>query len=427
MENNTTDRLKSTVKDLSATRKQIEAELTAAEAAKEYETVLDAVAERAKLRGFRQGHAPRELVKQMFGHEVEHDVIDRLVPRVLDEILESDRLHAVGVPSVKNVHFEEGGPLTFTAVIETWPDFELPVYKRLKLRKREILVAPEDIDRSIEELRRKNADFVPVEGRGVADGDYVTVELQGRDLKTKRLMPAERVVVLAGREGNDPAVDQNILGLNVQEEKTYTATFSADHGNRKHAGKTVEYRLKVLSIKEMKYPEVNDDFAKHLGELENLAGLKDKIRQELDAGRARSARRETSEEAVQAVIDQAAIEVPASVLEEETESVLKNYASQLGPRGLNREAAEALHAQARAQAERNLKRHLVIQRIAQVENLTVSEEEIDREIESVALANNVPLARVMESFREEGRRDGLKATLQSRKVVDFLVGQAIIE
>jgi trigger factor len=427
MDNDTNDRLKHSLKDLSATRKEIEVELSAAEAAKEYETVLDTYAERAKLRGFRQGHAPRDMVKQMFGHEIEHDVIDSLVPRTMEELLGSIRLQAIGVPAIEQVHFEEGGPLTFKAVVETWPDFDLPDYKKLKLRKKSTAVTPEDIDLSLEELRRKNADFVPVEGRGAASGDYVTIEIQGRDLKTKRLLPAERVVVLVGREGNDPAVDENVLGLKAQEEKTFSVSYPADHRNRKLAGKTVENRLKVLTIKEMKYPELNDEFAKHLGEFETLAGLKEKILQELEANRARTARRETSEEAVQAVIDRAAIEVPAGVLEEETAAVLKNYASQIGSRGLTREAVDTLRVQARAQAERNLKQHLIIRRIAQAEGLSIADEDIDREIEAVALANNIPLARAKETFGEEERRDDLRASLLSRKVVDFLVGQAIME
>jgi trigger factor len=422
-----TERLKITVTEAGPARREIEIEFSAAEAAKEYEDDLTAYAAHVKIRGFRQGNAPRELVKRMFGRGVEHSLVDRLVPRLLDEALASHHIRAAGVPAVEDVRFEEGGPLRFKAVVEIWPDFSLPVYTKLKLPRREPKVTDEDVDKSIEELRRKNADYVPVEGRGVAAGDYALVEIQGRDVKTKRLFPAERTVVQAGREGNDPAIEANIQGLRVDEEKKFTASYPSDHKNRKLAGKTVENRLKLISLKIMAYPEVNDDFAKRLGEFDSLAALKAKIRQELLDSRTKAARRETSEDAVQAVIAQTSIELPQSVLQEETEAILKSYASQIGSRGVTREAFEALQAQAKIQAERNLKQHLVIRRIAQVEGLNVTEEEVDQEIRAVAQASQVPLGRALESFREEGRRDNLRATLLARKVVDFLVGQAIIE
>jgi len=421
------ERLKIEVKELDPVRREIEVELSAAEAGREYEEELTSYAGRAKLRGFRPGNAPRDIVKRMFGPEIEHAVIDRLVPRILDEVVSSRRLSLVGVPAVENVRFKEGGPLSFKAVIEVWPDFALPSYTRLMLRRTEAEVTDGDVDRSLEELRRKNAEYVPVDGRGAAAADYAVIELQGRDLKTKRLLPAERVVVLVGREGNDPAVETNIQGLRPQEEKSFQSSYPADHRNRKLAGKTVEFRLKLVSLKEMKYPEVDDDFAKHLGEFESLAALKEKIRQELREAKAKAARRDLSEAAVQAVIEKASIDLPPSVLEEETGAVLKSYAAQIGQKAVSREAAEALTAQARAQAERNLKQHLVIRKIGQNEGLEVTDGDIDEEIRQIAQASQVPLARAIESFREEGRRDNLKATLLARKVVDFLVSQAIIE
>jgi trigger factor len=421
------DRLKSAVRDASPTRKDIEVELVAAEAAKEYEEVLTAYAGRAKLKGFREGHAPRDRIRQIYGRELEHEVIDRLVPKVLEEVLDSYRIRPASVPHVREASFEEGGPLKFKAAVDVWPDFELPPYRDLKLHKHEAGVSDEDIERAVDDLRRKNAEYVPASGRAAAKGDYVMIELQGRDAKTKRLLPSERVVVLVGREGNDPAVDAHLLGMNVQEEKSFTTSYAPDQANRKLAGKTVDYRLKVLSIKEIKVPEADDDFAKRLGPFDSLAALKEKIREDLGSVRAKAARRETSEEAVQAVIDRAAIELPAGALEEETDAVIRSYAAQVGTRGLSREAAETLQVQARAQAERNLKQHLVIRKIAQAEGLSVSEEDLDREIEEIAKANDVPPARAIESFREDEKRDSLRASLLARKVVDFLVSRAIIE
>jgi trigger factor len=421
------DDLKSTVKILSPVRRELEIELSAAEAAKTYDEMVQEFSGRAKLPGFRPGKAPVAVVLQKFGHDIEHEVIDHLIPEVLHRALQLNGIPAVGVPSVENVSFEAGAPLKFKAVVETWPEFELPAYLGLKLKKRDSTVGEEEIDKTIEELRRKHAEYLPVENRGIQNGDYVAALVQGRDLKTKRLMPAEKAIVQVGHERNDPALNTHLIGLRTAQEKAFEYAYAPDFQNRKFAGKTIAYSLKVQTIKEMVFPEVNDELAKHLGEFETLDALKAKIREELTASKAQYSRRETSQEAIQAVIGQAKIELPETVVEEEMEAVLKNIASQLPRQGLSREAAETIRARAREQAEQNLKEHLVIRKIAQAEGFEVTETDIDDEIKVIASSNGLPLARVIDTFQEEGRRDGLKSTLLARRTVDFLVSRAIME
>jgi trigger factor len=419
--------LKSTVKNLSSVRRELEIELSAAEAAKTYDEMVQEFSGRAKLPGFRPGKAPVAVVLKKFGHDIEHEVVDHLIPEVLHRALQLNGIRAVGVPSVENVSFEAGAPLKFKAVVETWPEFELPAYLGLKLKKRDPVVGEDEIDKTIEDLRRKQAEYIPVEGRGIQNGDYVVALVQGRDLKTKRLLPAEKAVVLVGHERNDPALNEHLLGLRAAEEKAFEYAYPPDFANKKFAGKTIAYTMKVQTVKEMIFPEVNDELAKHLGEFETLDALRAKIREELTVTKAQYVRRETSQEAVQTVIGQAKIELPETVVEEEMESVLKNIASQLPRQGISREAAETIRARAREQAEQNLKEHLVIRKIAQAEGFDVTEPDIDEEIKSIAAATGLPLARVMDTFQEEGRREGLKSTLLARRTVDFLISRAIME
>jgi trigger factor len=423
-----TERLISNVKDQSGTRKEIEAELRAEDVAREREAVLEHYAGRVKLKGFRQGKAPKDMVKQMFAADIRKTVLDELIPQVLREVLESRRIRAVGAPVISDISYDEGGPLKFKAVVEVWPDFELPPYKKIPAKKKEAAVQDEDISRALDELREKAAEYVPVEGRGAAGGDYVVVELQGKDLKTKRLMPAEKVVVLAGHEGNDPAINDNLIGLKAGEEKTFSHPYPADHKAKKLAGKTIEYRLKVDSIKEKRLPELNDEFAKTLGEFENLAAVKEKIREEIRSAREKAVRRETADEIVRTVVERAAIELPDSLVEEEAESVLKTMLSSLPTQQrLTKEMVETLQGSARKQAEENLRRHLILNKIAEAEAIRVGEEEVDQEIKALARANGIPLARAIETFNQEERRDSLKNNLLLRKTVDFLLDQAIIE
>jgi len=423
-----TERLKSSVKELNGTRKEIEAELRAEDVAREYERVLDLYAGRVKLKGFRQGKAPKSIVKQMFAADIQKSVLDELIPEVLREVLDSRRIHAVGSPHINDIVHEPGGPLKFKATVEVWPDFELPSYKKIPAKKKTAVVGDEDVDRALAELREKAVEYIPVEGRGAADGDYVVIEIQGKDLKTKRLMPAEKVVVLAGHAANDPAVNANLAGLKPAEEKTFGHAYPADHKAKKLAGKSIEYRLKVDSIKERRLPELNDDFAKTLGEFESLAAVKDKIRQEVQRARDQAGRRDTADEIVRTVVERAVIELPESAVEEEAEAVLKNMLSSLpAQQPLTKELVETLQGSARKQAEVNLRRHVILRKIADTEAIHVGEEEVDQEIKALARANNIPLAGALETFNQEERRDNLKTSLLLRKTVDFLLEQAIIE
>jgi trigger factor len=421
------EHVQSNVKDLGPTRKEIEAEVAAPEVGREYDRILEDYARRARLKGFREGKAPKDVVKRMFGAEIQHSVIDALVPRVLGDVLETKDIRSVGVPVVENVAYDEGGPLKFKAVIETWPDFELPAYKGVPVKKAEATVTDDDVARALDELREKAVEYIPVEGRGVASGDYAVVEIQGRDVKTKRLMPVEKVVVLAGHEGNDPAINANLTGLAPGEERTFRHAYPADHKARKLAGKEIEYRIKVDSIKEKKLPEANDDFAKTLGEFDTLEAVQAKIREEIRQSREQAARRGAADELLRTIVDRAAIELPASLVAEEAEAVLKSMLQSAQGRPVAPEMLESLRGAARAQAETNLKRHLLLNRIAEVEGIRVTDEDVDREIQGVAQANGIPLAKARESFAREDRLDDLRSSLLVRRTVDFLVGQAIMK
>lgn len=420
------DSLKCTVQTVSPVRQELDIEVPSDEAAKAHEEILAEYASRAKLPGFRPGKAPQGIVLQKFNHDIEHEVIDRLIPETLHRALESNGIRAVGVPSVENVSYRSGETLRYKAIVEIWPEFDLPPYKKLKLKKKDETVLDEDVDKTIEDLRRKHAEYVPVESRPVQTGDYVTIQIQGRDLKTRRLMPSEKLSAIVGDERNDPALNVHLPGLRAGEEKAFEHAYPENDPRKKIAGKTIAYTMKILSVRETVIPEINEEFAKNIGE-ESLAALREKVRAELQTMKIQAARRETHQEAIQAVIDKAELPLPESVVEEEMEIVLKNIASQMPRRGLTREAVDSIRAHARKQAEQNLKEHLIIKKIAAAEGFIVSEEDVEAEIKAIAEANGLPLGRVAETFQEEGRRDGLKSSLLARRTVDFLVTESIIE
>jgi len=426
--NKVRDQKQDFIKIISPTKREIELEVPPEEVSQEFEKVLIQYVSSAKVHGFRTGKAPRDLVKRMFYSEIRSSVLDSLAPRAIAEEFKAHNISPISVPVITDYQLEEGKPFHFKAAFEVWPDFELPEYQKLRLKKKEISIKEEEIVQSLESLRQKSAEYIPREGRGVVDGDYVVAEIQGKDLKTKKSFPKEKVVILAGNLDNEKGVNENLIGLKTDEERNFTISYGNDYKNKKLAGKDVEYRLKVISIKEKKIQEINDEFAKSLGEYENLKDLKAKIQEELLASKEKEIRRELTEEIMDQISQNLSLELPESLVEQEFKSLLNRLLTSYSQQGINldNKAIESIQADTRKQAEKNLKNHLILKKISEKEGLAVTEEEVDEELKNIAKANNLPLARVVDSFNQAGRREDLKDNLLIKKTVDFLIRCAII-
>ena len=415
------------IKIVSPTRRELNLDVPPAAVGEEFDKILAGIASKAKLAGFRMGKAPKDLVQRMFFAEIQKDVVDSLVPKALGEVLKASGLRPVSVPVILDAHFEEDRTLHSRVAFEILPDFELPVYKKVRLARREAAVEDKEVEQSLEELRQRAAEYVPAEGRGVTDGDYVVVDVQGRDLRTKKTFPVEKTVVLAGHTENEPSLDQNLSGLKPGEEKTFSVTYPKDHANKKLAGKDVEYRLKVQSIKEKKVPPLNDDLAKTLGDYQGLEDLREKVRARLLASRESSGRNKAASELLEKISAEVIVELPESLVEDETRAIFRRILSGHPQTQLGKDQAEQLAAEAKKQAERNIKNNLILTKIAEKEAITVSEAEIEEEMKGLAQANQVPLEKVVETVDREGKRGDLEENILFRKTVDFLLGQAIIE
>jgi trigger factor len=191
------------------------------------------------------------------------------------------------------------------------------------------------------------------------------------------------------------------------------------------AGRTIEYEIKGLSIKEKKVPELGDEWAKDLGEYEDLAALKKRVRQELEKAGQEAARRDMGDEVVKGLVDRLQLELPESLVEEEMVSILRGWAAQLTA-DLPADQVEVLREKAKVQAQQSLRTSLLLQRIANQEKLSVGDEEIEEEIKAMAIRNNVPLAQLIEKITQEGKREDIRSRLILRKTIDFLLDNAVL-
>lgn len=420
---------KNELKSLSPNRKELQIVISSEEVLKELDDVTETYTERARIPGFRAGKAPHEHVRRLFAEDIRQSAVENLIPRALDRELKSRGVQPVGTPVVEELDFEGDGPLRARVTFDVVPDFEIPDYRSIRISaKDEQEVKDEDILKAVEDLRSRAAEYVPVEGRGVEDGDYVVFEMQGKDLKSRKLFPVEKAVVLAGRPENEPFLNEHLPGVSLGGERTFTTTYESSHPNRKLAGRTVEYRLRVGEIKERKLPDIDDDFARRLGDYGNLEELKADVRSKLQEVRREAVKKETAHDVVKAVTENVDLEPPESLVDNEMAGVLRRMAASLPQGGkLSPEAAETLKTEARKQARQNIKSRLVLQEIAKREGLVVTPEDVREEIALLARAEGVHPDALFSGLQEKGHLDPIRENLLTRKAVDFLVGNAIIK
>ncbi len=418
---------KSELKSVSACKRDLQVELTAEEVSREFDTVVNQYARRAKVKGFRQGKAPRDVVKQMFESEIRETLVNNLAPRAIGRELAAHSAVPVDTPVVRDIAWDEGGPMRLTAEFEVWPEFTLPPYTKIRLERKDERVTPSDIDKSIEDLRERSAQYVPVENRSIQQEDYVVAQIQGKDAKTRRLLPSEKLFVLAGHPDNEQALNEALAGMMPGEEKNFRVDYPEEHQNKKVAGREIDYHLKILSIKEKKLPDVDDGFAKDLGKFSDLKELKEEIKRQLEEAQVQKQKSDLSSEIVEKISDQIDVELPESLVQQETLVHLRRILQSLRQAPTKEEDRARLEEEAARKARRTVKNHLVLMRIAEAEKLEVTEEEMTEEYKTLAKANNVPLAQVIDAMNRDDRKAEVRERLLLRKTIDFLMENAIIE
>jgi len=419
--------MKSEIKNLNQCKKELKIEIPADQVAEEYEKILDQFTQRTKIKGFRPGKAPKNVIKNMYFTDIRESLMNTIVPKAINEELKKRDLAPVNSPVLKEFNYDEGKPLHITTEFEILPEFNLPEYKKIKVKKKEVEVTDQEIQDYLKELQNRAAQYLPVEDRTVNTDDYVVIELKSKDMLSKKAFPKENVAILAGHQGNEEALNENIMGMKIKEEKVFTVDYPKDHPNKKIAGKKVEYIIKVLSIKQKKVPEINDDFAKEMGEFKNLKTLKDEIRKNLLESKQSGSKHQMADEIIEKISNKVNFDLPESLVKQETLLQLRRMVSK-NPQSSNLQddEIEKLRDEAKQRAENNLKNHLILMKIAEQENIKVEDAEVADEMREIAKRNNVPYTQVVEQINREGKREDLKNNLLIKKTVDILVENAII-
>jgi trigger factor len=421
--------MKTDLVDVSETRKSLSIEIPSDVVDAEINRVARDYSRKARIPGFRPGKAPARVIKARFKDQILHDVAHDLVPRVLDDALRERGVEAVDTPDVRDIVLDEGQAMTFTASFETLPPFDVGAYETIELRRPSGRIEDDVVQQSLERLRERASRFEPAEGRGVIDGDTVTMDLERIEADGTVDKHAD-VAVELGASANPPGFDAQLLGLEVGAVKTFDIHYPSDYAIEELRDKDVTYTTTIKDIKRRVLPELDDEFAKDLGQFDTLDGLRSKVREDLEHEARHAVEREVRSELMKQLAARVPFELPAALVEREIERRLEDFARRLMEQNIDPRQAgidwSAFRESQREAAREAVAGAVVLDEVARREGLEVTPAEIDQEVGRYAERTGRTAAAVRASLEKEGGLSRVSAGLRREKSIDFLMARAKI-
>lgn len=421
--------MKTEFADVSETRKTVRVEIPTDIVSAEIDRVAKDYTRKARIPGFRPGKAPARVVKQRFKEQILHDVLHDLVPRAIDDALRERGVEPVDTPDVRDVNIDEGQPLTFTASFDTLPPFDPGDLSTISLRRAKVGIDNEAVDGALQRLRDRAARHEPVEGRGVDHGDTVVVDLERKDA-SGAVDSHTGVSIELGAKANPPGFDEQLLGLEPGAAKEFTIHYPHDYAISELANTDVTYKVTVNSIKRRVLPELDDEFAKDLGEFDTLDALRARVREDLEHEARHAADRDLRAGLMKELAKRLPFEVPPSLVEREIDRRLEDFARRLMDQNIDpRQAGIDWNAFRESQhdvAREAVAAALVLDEITRREHLDVSDEELEAEIARYADRTGRTPAAVRAALEKEGGMSRIAAGLRREKSIDFVMSRATI-
>ena len=428
-------------KNKDGVKREISVEVPADEVTRETEAIILKYQKVARLPGFRKGHVPASMIRHRFAEDLKSDVVEALVPRYFRKEAEKLGMIPVSQPRVTELHIHDGEPLTFKASFEVMPEIRVEGYKELRAEHPEITVTDEDVEQALASVREQHATFTSVEGRPLTDGDFAQASFDGQPKdgakdaakhgKAGDANPVhmDEVLIEIGGQNTVPEFTENLRGVSAGEERSFEVAYAADAPDNRLAGKTFVYTVKVQAIKRKDMPELNDDFAKELGEFTTLDQVRKQIRENMIAEKRHAAEHEAKEKLTAELVRRNDFEVPESLVERQIDLRLERGLRALAAQGMKMEDMKKmdlprLRVGQREQALQDVKSSLLLDRVAELEKIEVDEEELNREIASLAKQSKQTPEAVRARLTQDGGLDRIRNRIRSEKTLNFLYHQS---
>jgi trigger factor len=409
--------------------REVSVEVPAEDVAREWKKALVRFQKHARLPGFRNGKVPAALILKKFADDIKSEVVEHLVPTAFREETKKQNLIPVGQPQVVELELEEDKPLRFKAVFEILPPFEVTGYQEIKAAHEPVTVSDEDVEKAITALREQNSTYVNVdEDRGLADGDFGSVAFKstGQDEGSE---PVEMndVLVDIGGANTLPEFSENLRGAKAGETRSFDVTYAEDFGDQRLAGKTLHYEVEVKGIKNKSVPELDDEWVKELGQegMNTLEDLRARVRSGMEHEKQHQIEHRIKEELMHQLTDKYPVDVPTMLVENAVDQRLERGLRSLIGQGLRAEDIKRmdmskLRAGQREGALRDVRANLLLEKIAELEGITVSEEDVDKEIAAAAQQSKQNPLAMRKQLEEKNGLEGLRSQLRCDRALDWL-------
>lgn len=381
--------------------------------------------------GFRKGKAPMNIVEKYYGAQIFYeDAFNEVATEAYEEALTENKIDVVSRPEVDIAQMEKGKDLIFTAVVQTKPEVKLGKYKGIEIQKIEYKVDKKDVDHELEHMQEHNSRLVTVDDRPLENGDTATIDFEGFvDGVAFEGGKAEGHELEIGSGTFIPGFEEQLIGMELENEKEIKVTFPKEYFSKDLAGKDATFKVKLHDIKKKELPELDDEFAKDVSEFDTLEELKKSIKEKLTKNKEQREKYETEEAILKAVCEDSKLDIPSGMIELEIDNMLKDFEQRLSYQGLNLEqylkmigkTEEEMRKEYEPQAIEAIKSRLVLEAIMKAEKIEASEEEIKAKMEEMAKSYGKD---VEELSKNENLKNYLAEGIKSEKALEFIVNNA---
>jgi trigger factor len=422
--------------------RSIEVEAPVADVDRSFRQVTRRYAKLARIPGFRAGKVPESLIKSRFAKEVRQEVLESLVSGKFREALESQHLQPVSQPQVSELQLAEGQPLRFKATFETVPDISIDGYDSVSVQRPDTSVAEDEYQHELDAILDHHATVEPVEeDRPLAESDWAeinfignvqdlaqTVTEEGVENKTEQPpLTGEDVLIEIGGKNTLTAFTEALRGAKVGQELTFEATYPAEFGDTRLAGKTVSYNVTVKAIKRKSFPDRDDEFAKQLGRYETWSDFETQLRDRLATRKKDTLESQAREKMVDEIVAKFQFPVPETFVQQQIDARLERGLRALAQQGMSADAMRQLDFASLREAQRDaaiaeVKASLLLDKIADRENITVSDEDLERELLMLSIQQREPLETLRKRLADDGSLARLRDQMRREKT-----GSALFE
>lgn len=411
---------------------RLKLEVSVKEILDKYDEVYDDFSKIAQVPGFRTGKAPRPVLEQHYSGKVKEEVLNQLISQSYQQAVKENSLEPIAYPEISEVKFENNKPLTFIATVDIKPEIKVKNYRALKIKKKNTEVSLGEIDKTLGYLRENLAVVSPIlEDRPLREGDFLLGDIEcfvdGSCIDKRQNV----LLFLNGDKNKEDNFTQQLFGAKAGEARKVNMVLPKDYGQAKYASREAEFNISIKQIKEKKLPELNDAFAKQVGNYQTIDELKEAVKQDLIKKQEAQIRLNMEEQIFEYLLKENNFSVPASLVNKRFEYLLEQTKHKLEHQGFKKEEIgkenKSLEEKLKPEAERQVKICFLLNKIAETEDMKVASQEIEKKYQHLSQVYGKSMDEIREEVNEHNLAEDLAEEILREKTIDFLVKEAKIE